>query len=764
MAVKKRETKRDSGCKFVFMNKIFGRYRTIIVCAFLVFLTFLAYYRVLWSDFVNFDDTLYVTENRHVQAGLTVESVLWAFRSTDVSYWQPLAWISHMVDCELFGLRAGMHHLSSLVIHIFNSLLVLLVLKRLTGAFWASVFVAGLFALHPFNVDSVAWIAERKNVLSTTFWLLTIWAYGGYARRGGMLLYLASILLFVLGLLAKPMLVTLPFVLILLDYWPLRRFGLGFDGEEQASGPVTGFGRLLLEKVPFFVLMSVSAYVQLSSVDRPDVVVSRQFVPMGLRLAVAPVSYVQYMIKMIWPLKLAVYYPYPKTAVVWESVCAVVLLVVLSVVLIWMLRSRRYAVVGWLWFVGTLVPVSGLYQVGLWPFIGDRWVYVPLLGLFVIIAWSIADIAEKWRVPKIAIALPVCAWIAALGVCTWYQTGFWKDGEALFRRALAVTENNVIAHYNLGNVLLKRGQTDDAVEQYRLAKLVNPQYIDAHYNLGIALAALERHLEAVKAYRGVLGLAENHKKVFQRIGDSLAKSGQVGEALVYYEKALAKRAGDTEVLNNYGLALVKAERVDEAIGVYQESLEIDPNSVEILNNLGNALVRQKKFGKALERFEKALLLKADFIQTHLNMARALSESGQKERAVERYQQALEIEPDNVDAYYGLGLVFVELERYADAERYLGKSIELNPRFAQAYYRLGLLYVDQGKIDEAIGQFEAILEMYPKDAEMHCNLGTLLVRQGAIDRAIEEFKIALELNPNFTRARQQLEAAQALKNW
>ncbi len=742
------------------MNKIFGRYRTIIVCAFLAFLTFFAYYRVLWSDFVNFDDTIYVTENRYVQAGLTGESVRWAFRSTDVSYWQPLAWISHMIDCELFGLRAGLHHLSSLVLHIVNSLLVLLVLKRLTGAFWASAFVAGLFALHPFNVDSVAWIAERKNVLSTTFWLLTIWAYGGYARRGGVLLYLASLLFFALGLLAKPMLVTLPFVMLLLDYWPLRRFGLGLDGEKQSAGSVICLGRLVFEKVPFFILTAVSVYVQCMSVDRPEVVVSRHFVPMGLRVAIAPVSYVQYMIKMLWPVELAVYYPYPKSAVVWQSVGAVVLLVGLSVLFVWTLRSRRYAVVGWLWFVGTLVPASGLYQAGLWPFIGA---YVPLLGLFVIIAWSIVDIAEKWRLPKMAIALPVCAWIAALGVCTWYQTGFWKDGEVLFRRALAVTENNVIAHYNLGNVLLKRGQTEDAVEQYGLAMSVNPQYIDAHYNLGIALSALERHSDAVKAYRGVLDLSANHKKVLQRIGDSLAKSGQVGEALVYYEKALVKRARDTEVLNNYGLALVKAERIDEAIGVYQESLEIDPNSVEILNNLGNALVMQKKFGKALVHFEKALSLKAEFIQTHLNMARALSEAGQKERAVERYQRALEIEPDNVDAYYGAGLVFVELKRYGDAERYLVNSIELNPSFARAYYQLGLLYVDQGKIDEAIEQFKTILQMYPNDAEMHCNVGTLLVRQGAIDEAINEFEIALKLNPNFARAREQLEGAEAFKN-
>jgi tetratricopeptide (TPR) repeat protein len=746
------------------MSKTSTKHKSTWVCVILAGSIVVAYWRVANSDFVNFDDQMYVTENRHVTTGLSGENVVWAFTSYDVAYWHPLTWLSHMLDCELFGLRPGMHHLSSLVIHIANSLLLFLVFRQMTGAFWPSALVAALFALHPFNVDSVVWIAERKNVLSTAFWLLTMWAYVRYARYGGAGRYLVALLLYALGLLAKPMLVTLPFVLLLLDYWPLGRvrFVSGDqDGETAASVSKYEFSvvfRLFLEKIPFFVLSAVSVYSFCWAVERPGTAVSREFVPVGLRLANALVSYVGYASKTIWPGGLAVYYPYPDTVATWKAGGALLLLMCVSVFVLLAAGKRPYLAVGWLWYLGTLVPVIGLYQAGLWPAMADRWAYVPLIGLFVVIGWGACDLAVKWRWPRWLAPAAACAWLSVLAVCTCVQVGYWRDGSTLFTRALEVTSNNFIAHYNLGNILLRRQQTDEAIAHYKEALVIHPGYVDAHYNLGIAFSDKDRYSEAIEAYRSVLRLEKEHKKVFFRLADALAKSEQLDEALNYYSRALEQRPDDVEVLNNFALALVKKGKIDKAIELYDKSLEIRPDSVEVLNNLGNALVKQERFTEAVTCLEKALSLKGDFAETHYNLANALKGAGQFDRAIGYYREAMRLAPDDVDAHFGLGLTLAVLKKYDEATRHYTKAIELNPDFARAYYHLGLAFFNQNEIDKAIEQFRQVLRIHPDDAQMHCNLGVLLAEKGLMDEAIEEFRRALRLDPGSLKARQQLEAA------
>lgn len=750
-----------------YMNRVLTNHPIILICCLLVVLTTAVYWQVLSSDFVNFDDQMYVTENSHVQAGLTWKGVIWAFTSYDVAYWHPLTWLSHMLDCELFELKPAGHHLTSLILHIANTLLLLFVLRHMTGAIWRSAFVAGLFALHPFSVDSVAWIAERKNVLSTLFWLLTMLAYAGYARRGGPGRYILTLFLYALGLLAKPMLVTLPFVLLLLDYWPLGRLPLGpLEAEAQVGDHKTsnnrpaGFWPLVAEKIPFFVLSALSVASFSLAVERPRTAVSAQMVPMKLRAANAVVSYAAYIWKTVWPQKFAVYYPYPDAVPAWQVVGALLLVLVVTVLVLLAARSKPYLAVGWLWYVGTLVPVIGLYQAGLWPAMADRWAYVPLIGLFIMIAWGGGDLAGRLGLRPYVSALFVGVCLCALSIVAWFQVGYWRDGFPLFSRAIEVTSGNYIAHYNLGNILLRRDDTKGAIEHYEKAIGFHPNYADAHYNLGIALSASGRYAEAIREYEVVLRLKKEHKKVLSRMADALAKNGQIDEAIAYYGRALEKEDKDAEVLNNLGLALVRKGRIDGAVQRYSEALEIDGDSVEVLNNLGNALMKQGKPDRAVAHYREALRLQPGFAETHYNLANALRQVGQSDEAAEQYREALRLDPNNTDAHYGLGLVLVEADKYYEAADHLERAVQLDPNFAQARYNLGLVFFKQHNVDGAIEQFRRVLEIHPHDAQMHCNLGVLLKEKGLVAEAIEEFRTALRLAPDLARARRQLDAALA----
>ncbi|MBW2440644.1 MAG: hypothetical protein JRH12_09235, partial [Deltaproteobacteria bacterium] len=389
------------------------------ICLFLVLVTFAVFCRVYGYDFVNFDDDVYVTENPRVRSGLTPDNIAWAFRAENV-YWHPLTWISHMVDVQIWGLDPGPQHLTNLIFHMLNALLLFLALNRMTGALWRSVFVAALFALHPINVESVAWVAERKNVLSTFFMMLTLLAYGFYAAKPGLVRYLMLVALFVLGLLAKPMLVTLPFVLLLLDYWPLGRFSVR-DATVKRSDRVLS---LILEKVPLFLLSGLSVIASSVSVQA---IKSLEAVPMTMRLGNALVSYMKYMGKMFWPFNLAVFYPYPQSISAGQLLGSIIILVMVSGFAIFLLKQHAYFAVGWFWYLGTLVPVCGLVQAGLWPAMADRWAYVPLIGLYIAIVWGIAELVEKHPSCRKPISVTAILVIGILCATTWLQLGYWKN-------------------------------------------------------------------------------------------------------------------------------------------------------------------------------------------------------------------------------------------------------------------------------------------------------------------------------------------------
>jgi len=782
--------------RFSAMREILAKYSCVLICVLLVCGIPAVYWQVLASDFVNLDDTIYVTENPHIKTGFSAENVKWVFSVGKVAYWHPLTWLSHMLDCQLYGLRPGLHHLTSLALHITNSLLVFLVFKGMTGAVWRSAFVAAVFAFHPINVDSAAWIAERKNVLSTLFWLLTMWAYTGYARKGGVRRYSLALGLFVLGLLAKPMLITLPFAMLLLDYWPLGRLSLnrsavllaalplcrsgpavpqarrgrssgqnaGKGGKSKTFGGQTlPLGRLVWEKTPFFALSAVSVFLSFLSMRRLGITTSTDLIPMKLRLANAAVSYVSYIGKIICPRKLAVFYPYPMEVAIWRSMGAALLLVCVSFVLIWVFRRKAYLSIGWLWFVGTLLPVIGLVQAGLWPSIADRWAYVPMIGLLIIVAWGAGDLAAKWRLPTSATVLAACACIAVLGVCTYRQAGHWRNSRTLFSHALEVTTDNYIAHLNLGNTFIKEGMIAEAMSHYGKAIEIHPAFADAHYNLGVCFSLQEAYERAISEYRIALNLNAGHFNARLRLAEALTRTGKLDEAVGHFENLLQKEPNNVEALNNYALALVQMMRTTQAIELYDKALRIDPDSVEVLNNLGTALAEQWQFDAAITHLTKALRLNPGFAKTYYNLADASKRAGGLDDAIEYCREALRIDPNDKAGHYNLGRLLSERKNYDEAAEQFEKAIELDGDFAVARYNLGQIQDARGETDKAIAQFREVLRIYPNDAEMHCNLGTLLAKQGRLDEAIAQFQTALRLDPGLSRADEQLKAALAKKS-
>ena len=474
------------------------------ICLVLMVTTIGVYWRVHSYDFVSFDDKVYVTENIHFQDGLTTKSVAWAFTSGYAANWHPLTWISLLIDYEIYGTdNPGGFHITNLLLHTAASVLLLLVLYQMTGRLWPSAFVAFLFALHPLHVESVAWISERKDVLSTLFWVLTVAAYARFVQRGGLSNYLLAIVVFTLGLMSKPMLVTLPFVLLLLDYWPLNRFDLteNIQQPRQKKNAFTAL-KLITEKIPFFLLAAVSSGVTYFVQQHGGATIDEKTNMLKLQIPNAIISYTGYISKMFYPAKLAAFYPHPKYSTpTWHVAASLVILIVITVVAIYFARKHRYLIVGWLWYLGTLVPVIGLVQVGTQG-MADRYTYVPLIGLFVMIAWTLADVVRRWERLKPIVASLSVAVILALSVCTFVQLDSWRNSKALYKRMIDVTTDNYIAYLNLGILLSEDNNTlPQAIELYKKAIQIRHYDVKALNNLGAAFARQNNYPEAIKYYK-----------------------------------------------------------------------------------------------------------------------------------------------------------------------------------------------------------------------------------------------------------------------
>jgi tetratricopeptide (TPR) repeat protein len=641
----------------------------------LVLATVLVYFPVHRYPFIGFDDPGYVTENPRVKAGLTFKSLAWAMTSNYFANWHPLTWISHMVDVQVFGLNAGAHHTVNLVLHVVNTLLLFVVLWRMSGAPWRSLAVAALFAVHPMHVESVAWIAERKDVLSTLLWLLTMWAYLAYTKDPRVRRYVLVLVLFALGLMAKPMVVTLPCVLLLLDVWPLKRAIIG----ESRRGV---WLRLIYEKVPLFALAAASSVVTYLAQRTSGAVESLSKLPLSVRAANALLSYWNYIAKLVWPQDLGLLYPYPKTLWVGAVLGALVVIIAISILVGRLARTRPYLLVGWLWFVGTLVPVIGIVQVGKQP-MADRYTYVPSIGLFVLAVWGAWDLLERLRMPRsIAWALPLAA-TAAYAIVARRQVDFWRSGVVLWEHTIAVTGANYLAENNLGWDLARENKPAEAIPHYLASIRESPRFAGSRTNLALALVAVGHYAEAIEQYEEALRLLPDSYLIHGNLAFALTHVDRLDDAVSHFKQAIKTKSDYVEALNGLGLTLARKGDVAGAIREYNEALGYFPKFPEAHNNLGAALASQGKLDEGISHFAEAVRLKPDFPDAHNNYGVALSTQGKLDEAVAQFLEAVRQDPNHAKAHYGLGLALERQGRVAEAAREFSEVLRIRPGDADA---------------------------------------------------------------------------------
>jgi tetratricopeptide (TPR) repeat protein len=566
----------------------------IAFCIFLALLTCGVYWNVLGNDFINYDDILYVTDNYHVTSGLSTANVIWAFTSDYASNWHPITWLSHMLDVELFSLNPRGHHLVNMLLHSANACLLFLVLVSFSEATFRSALVSVLFAIHPLHVESVAWIAERKDLLSTSFGFLALLAYICYVRKGGKLRYGTLCGCYALSLMSKPMLVTLPLVLLLLDYWPLRRFGKAHEGRGEGKTsiaaeqyPVT---QLFVEKIPLFTLAALSSWITIHA--QRDAINSFVNTPLLLRITNFPIAYMRYLGKAIWPQDFAIIYPLPDSIPLQQGMLAGAVLLLISSGAIMAARWHPCFLVGWLWFLATLVPVIGIVQVGLQS-MADRYTYFPLIGIFIIAAWGGADLVARWPLWRIPLLIGAVGVIVVYSAATCRYVKSWKNSTSLFTHAIAVTTDNSYAQFMLGNALHKDHKYPDALAHYARALQLRPRFTEVHTNMGVIYA----------------------------------EQGDVSAAIYHFQSALILEPRSKDAHFNLAVALQNQGKTEDAIFQYREVMLIDPFDISSLNNMGVALMSLKRYDEATIYFTEVLRLNPSFEQARLNLQMCREQNG-----------------------------------------------------------------------------------------------------------------------------------------
>jgi tetratricopeptide (TPR) repeat protein len=681
--------------------------RTLLICVALSAVSLAVFWPVTGCDFTNYDDPAYVTVNLHVMNGFNWKNVAWAFQPGFAGNWHPLTWLSHMLDVQLFGLNPGWYHLVSLLFHLANTVLLFLLFQRLTGAAWRSAAVAALFALHPLHVESVAWISERKDVLSAFFFMLTLMAYVKYAEgvgrgqkaegrsqelgTGGQesasgntqpatrntqrasIFYLLSLCCFALGLMSKPMLVTLPFVLLLLDYWPLGRLQWSSQFVIRHSSSV------IREKLPFFVLSALSCVMTFQAQSQGGAVRPLALLSVEQRVSNAIMSYATYLKQTFWPAGLTVFYPLSDQISVAATLAAGALLLGITAWVVWSARRSPYRVMGWFWFLGMLVPVIGLVQVGMQQ-TADRYTYLSLVGLFVMVVWEVAERASSWRRPTAVLAAAASMVLIACAVATRLQVSYWHDSERLFRHALAVTRDNWLAHHSLGHALLAQGNEDEAIVEYQAAVALQPRP-EIRFILGETLSKRRRYEEAVEQFSELL-------------------------------KATPDNAG---ALVQIGIARALQGKTEEAVQALSEALRIDPADAGAHNSLGNILAQKGRHEEAVKQFEEAVRLNPNHAGAHNNLAISCKKLGRMDEAIAQYREALRLEPDSLQGLNNLAWTLAacpkaQFRNGAEAMRLATQACELtkyqNPI---PLATLAAAYAETGRFQEAISFAERAQE-------------------------------------------------------
>jgi tetratricopeptide (TPR) repeat protein len=744
--------------------------RKLIICALLGATTLLAFWPVLHAGFINFDDPDYVTQNPDVLHGLSGQSILWAFKTAHSCNWHPLTWISHMVDIQFYGLNPAGHHFTSLMLHIANAILVYLVIRRMIRSEWTSAFVAALFALHPLRVESVAWVSERKDVLSTFFFLLTLLCYLHYAQRRGkpgthdnaqaaqtdrktrtsFALYFGSLFLFTLGLLSKPMVVTLPFVLLLLDFWPLERWN---PTRLKLASKQTQWS--LLEKLPFFGLSAVSSYITFVAQNSQGAV-TISGLPWDTRVANALLSYGSYLLKFVAPVNLAIFYQHPaltspelKDWITWRVPVAAGAVFLLTIAAFLWLRRRPYFAVGWFWFLGMLVPVIGLIQAGSQG-MADRYTYIPMIGVSLIATLLLLELFQRFSVGA---GSRTAAGIFVLGACavlTWKQCGRWHDSASVFKHALAVTSNNSTAHFNYGAALEAGGDLRAAIPHYQASIQADPFRSDAHYNLGHAYADQGHSQEAMAEYQTAIQLKPDYAEAHHNLGTVYYSMGRREDAQAEYKKALEIQPRSPLVEVNYARLLSDEGNFAEAVKYYSDALAQTPSNVTAEVGLGLSLVMQDKFSEGIPHLEHVVELMPTNVEARVNLGNAFYDSGRPDEARKHFDLALATDPSLVATSLQSG---EKLESEGQPGAALARytlAVRLAPKNPVTHDHLALLLAKQGRLNDALKSFSEAERLRP-DAQSHYNLALVLVALKRHAEAIEQYRKALELKPEWPTA-------------
>jgi tetratricopeptide (TPR) repeat protein len=682
------------------------RRENFIACVCLVLMVAAVFCQTARFGFINYDDDSNVYDNPVVEKGLTPHSIGWAFTHVQVANWIPLTTLSHMLDCQLFGINAGGHHLVNVLLHAATAMLLFLVLRQMTGSLWRSFFVTAVFAVHPLRAESVAWVSERKDVLSGLFFMLALLAYSRWAQRRSTLGYVLALMFFICGLMSKPMVATLPFVLLLLDYWPLHRM-------RNAEFGVRNFTKLLHEKIPFFLLSAAScaavAFVPgLAVVPPPGLITtSGVHLPLMERIANALVSCAIYLRQMICPAWLAI--PYPASPVgmpAWEICMALLLLVVISTVVFMFWKKKPFLLVGWLWFLGMLIPVIGIVEISDDVSHADRYTYLPGIGIAIMLTWAVAEWGARWKNRRLILGALMIAVIGGLiaGACA--QTAYWRDSETLWNRALTCDSANIIARVNLGRAYANDGQAGKAIEQYVKALDIKPNYLEARNFLGVALFQNGETDEAIAQYRSALDINPDYLEARINLGNALGAKGQSDEAVAQYQKVIEIDPASAEARYNLGVDLFQKGQWDEAIAQYRKVLEIIPDAVQARNNLGIALYKKGRLDEAIAQYQKALETNPLYADAHNNLGVAYMKSGRASEAIARYRRALEIKPDYVAAMNNLAWMLAtcpeaSLRDGAGAVQLAQKAVQLaggeNPPTLRT---LAAAYAEAGRYAEA----------------------------------------------------------------
>ena len=720
------------------------------------------YWPITHDAFINFDDNAYVTDNPHVKAGLTWAGVKWAFTSGYAANWHPLTWISHMLDCQLFGVNAADHHMMNIFFHTANTVLLFILLTYMTGALGRSAFVAALFAWHPLHVESVAWASERKDVLSAFFWMLTLLCYARYARpsphpgslpshpMGGereqpldvvhsskddrrspgsatppssivhprFAFYGLALFFFACGLMSKPMVVTLPFVLLLLDFWPLGRWTDGTYRTNETNGTPK---RLIIEKIPFFVLsFAACAITYLVQRHGGAVVVNDR---LSIRASNAFWAYERYISKTFWPTNLSIVYPYVRHGLVLLGIGSALLLVVCSIAFIALARRRPYLFTGWFWFLGTLVPVIGFVEIGP-ASMADRYTYIPDIGLFILVTWTVADFFGSRR----QLFIPAAAGIAVLAACLWLtsiQISYWRNSITLFTHAIQVTTDNAVANACVGQALDVAGDDTDALKYCREAVRIDPQYPAGQFFLGQVLWNLGKPDEALTHLTAAAQSAPDNPNFQYNLGKFLFENGKTDEAIARFMAALKDDPEFPEARNALGKAFLKQGRSEEAYNELAHAVTLDPGNAQYHYDLGTVLLKASQLDRAVAQFSEAVRLLPDFAVAHENLAVALANQGKMADAIAEFARAAQLRPDDPEVHFNLGFACLNDHQPALAAEQFSAEARLAPNEPKAHYRLAQALRDQNDLAQAVKEYRETLRLAPDFADAKKELDEIL---------------------------------------